>query len=136
MKLRESFWLHIRKYSKMLIYSFIGWGITNILVNGSIFDEFRNYCLVMLPKLGKLLTCMQCSGFWVGFLMGLLNFGGVIQNPWAEFFHFQGEIAGKFQHFMEFVLLIFTSGVWISGASVTINTFLIFLARISVKRDI
>lgn len=136
MKLSGNFWLHIKKYFKMFIYSFIGWGITNLLVNGSIFDDIRNYLLVMHPKLGKLLTCMQCSGFWVGVLLGLFNFAGIIENPWSDFFQFQGETAGKIRHFIEFLLLIFTSGVWISGVSVVFNTLLITFAKMGMKKEL
>ena len=45
---------------------FLSWSITNILVNGSILDKIRNYSLVKIKPLGKLLSCIMCSGFWVG----------------------------------------------------------------------
>jgi hypothetical protein len=76
---------------------------------------------------------MQCSGFWVGVLLGLFNFAGIIENPWSDFFQFQGEAAGKIRHFIEFLLLIFTSGVWISGVSVVFNTLLITFAKMGIK---
>jgi len=64
-----------------LIYILVGWGITDILVNGSILQEIRNYFLVQLPFFGKLFTCVQCSGFWVGVLMGILSYLGSLTSP-------------------------------------------------------
>ena len=64
-----------------LIFFLIGWSITSILVNGSIFDGFRNYLLVKHPIFAKLLSCMQCSGFWIGILLGSLATSGIILNP-------------------------------------------------------
>jgi hypothetical protein len=49
-----------------ILYLFLGWSLTSLLVNGSIFDPLRNYLLVMYPFFGKLLSCIQCTGVWVG----------------------------------------------------------------------
>lgn len=51
---------------------FLSWSITNILVNGSILDKIRNYSLVKIKPLGKLLSCIMCSGFWVGLIVFLI----------------------------------------------------------------
>jgi hypothetical protein len=51
------------------ILLFLGWALTSLLVNGSIFDPLRNYLLVMYPFFGKLLSCIQCTGVWVGALI-------------------------------------------------------------------
>ena len=48
---------------------FLSWSITNILVNGSILDRIRDYSLVKIKPLGKLLSCIMCSGFWVGLIV-------------------------------------------------------------------
>ena len=47
----------------------LGWSLTSLLVNGSIFDPVRNYLIVMYPFFGKLMSCIQCTGVWVGALI-------------------------------------------------------------------
>lgn len=54
---------------KEIEFLFLGWCLTSLLVNGSIFDSWRNYLLVMYPFFGKLLSCIQCTGVWVGALI-------------------------------------------------------------------
>jgi hypothetical protein len=50
-------------------FLFFGWCLTSLLVNGSIFDSTRNYLIVMYPFFGKLFSCIQCTGVWVGILI-------------------------------------------------------------------
>jgi hypothetical protein len=90
-----------------LIYILIGWGITDILVNGSILDGIRNFCLVKIPFLGKLFTCVQCSGFWVGIFLGILSLLNVLETPLWDF-----TPAAR----------VLASGFLISGCSVIINS--------------
>jgi hypothetical protein len=101
-----------------LIYILIGWGITDILVNGSILDGIRNFCLVKLPFLGKLFTCIQCSGFWIGILLGILSILNFLETPLWDFTP---------------VARVFASGFLISGCSVIINSTVFFLLSKSVK---
>jgi hypothetical protein len=90
-----------------LIYILIGWGITDILVNGSILDGIRNFCLVKIPFLGKLFTCVQCSGFWVGIFLGILSLLNALETPLWDF-----TPAAR----------VLASGFLISGCSVIINS--------------
>jgi hypothetical protein len=60
-----------------LLFLIAGVGITNLVVNASILDIPRDFIIKEEPLLGKLVTCMMCSGFWIGLLMGI--FSGV--NP-------------------------------------------------------
>lgn len=47
-------------------------GLTHILVESEIFKPIRAYADKHAhPKIAYLLHCYQCSGFWVGFLVGL-----------------------------------------------------------------
>ena len=96
-----------------LIYILIGWGITDFLVNGSILDKIRTYFLVKAPMLAKLFSCIRCSGFWVGVLMGtipLLDFGPSLLREYGKFWGLQ----------------IVASGFLISGSAVIINSLLFF----------
>lgn len=95
-----------------LIYILIGWGITDILVNGSIFNGIRNYFLVKSPSIGKLFSCIQCSGFWVGILMGILSYLELIFPPFQKSY---------------FLSDIFISGALISGSCVIINSIVFSL---------
>jgi hypothetical protein len=95
-----------------LIYILIGWGITDILVNGSIFNGIRNYFLVKSPAIGKLFSCIQCSGFWVGILMGILFYLDLIFSPFDKSY---------------FLFDILISGSLISGSCVIINSIIFSL---------
>jgi hypothetical protein len=53
----------------LFIYLFFGWALTSLVVNGTIFSPMRNYLLVMAPFFGKLVSCIQCFGLWVGFFI-------------------------------------------------------------------
>jgi len=50
----------------VLIFILTCWGLTHILVQGSIFDTPRNWLIIKSPFLEGVLTCHQCCGFWVG----------------------------------------------------------------------
>jgi len=57
------------------------YGLTQILVYGSIFDDLR-------PKkgfFGNLVKCPMCTGYWVGLLVFLIS-------PWTELFTFEYNI--------------------------------------------
>jgi hypothetical protein len=49
-----------------ILFLFLGWSLTSLIVNGSIFSQFRNYLLVKHPFFGKLVSCIQCTGLWAG----------------------------------------------------------------------
>lgn len=73
---------------------FVGWCITSTVVNADILDPIRNYLLVKLPKLAKLLSCVRCLGFWVGALLfGAINYSGNLDQLfglpiWLNYFMF------------------------------------------------
>ena len=47
-------------------------GMTNIIVNASIFDKERNYIFSHTSdRVRSLLSCMLCTGFWSGMLFGI-----------------------------------------------------------------
>jgi uncharacterized membrane protein YvlD (DUF360 family) len=103
----------------LLLLIIIGWSITNIIVNGSIFDEIRIYLMVKNQMFSKLLTCMQCSGFWVGIGLGILSVLDHIVNPFCDLLN-PGSI-------LYLPLTILTWGFFNSGISVIINSFIVFL---------
>ena len=55
-----------------LLIILVGYGISNIVVFGSIFENFRKSCKKWSPNFfGSLFTCMMCTPFWVGFSLSL-----------------------------------------------------------------
>ena len=57
---------------EFLLIILVTYGITNIIVFGSIFDSLREFADTISPNFfGKLLTCMMCTPFWVGFFLSL-----------------------------------------------------------------
>ena len=96
-----------------LIFLFIGWSITSIIVNGKIFSSLRNYFLVKNPFIGNLLSCIQCTSVWVGALMFslLLAFNqiqGVSEHQWVNYLVYP---------FLQ------------SGSAVILESFVIFLVK-------
>jgi len=53
----------------VLIFILTCWGLTHILVVGTIFDSPRDWITIKSGFLGKMLACHQCCSFWVGMAM-------------------------------------------------------------------
>jgi hypothetical protein len=71
---------------ELLYFILTSYGLTQILVYGSIFEKQRDYILEKSEWLGKLVHCPMCTGFWVGaFLFGI--------NGFTELFTFDYNIA-------------------------------------------
>ncbi len=70
---------------ELLYFVLTAYGLTQILVYGTIFDKIRP----TRGKLGELFRCPMCLGFWVGaFLFGI--------NKYTELFTFDYTIANLF----------------------------------------
>jgi hypothetical protein len=66
-------------------------GTTNLVVHGSIFDSIRKRLSSLHHLIEKLLSCMMCSGFWVGIISSLFFgfnpfFGGIISSLFSHVF--------------------------------------------------
>lgn len=101
--------------TNLFIYSFIVYGICNILIWGSNFSWWRN----LLNKLGKgdyslykLFTCFMCLPTWIGPLVSFLSiyFGDGTLSITAN------------MGFDSLVLILFLDGVFSSGIVWFINT--------------
>ena len=56
----------------LLCFILTGWGMTQILVYGTIFENQRDWIMEKSDWLGTLIHCPMCTGFWVGvFLFGI-----------------------------------------------------------------
>ena len=70
---------------ELLTFILVAYGLTQILVYGSILNSIRP----TKGKLGELFHCPMCMGFWVGvFLCGI--------NGWTELFTFEHTFANYF----------------------------------------
>jgi len=98
--------------TNLIIFILASYGISNILVYGSIFGWWRE----QVEKLGtgraslyKLWTCMMCMPTWVGFLLSgtLQHFG--VETPFVTY--------GVENYF----LVVFLDGVLASGGVYAFN---------------
>ena len=70
----------------LLYFILAAWGMTQVLVYGSIFEDQRHWILKKSDWFGTLIHCPMCTGFWVGaFLFGI--------NGLTELFNFEYNIA-------------------------------------------
>lgn len=56
---------------KLLLWSFMAYGMTSIIVWGSIFESIREYIKIKSKFLGDLISCTLCTGTWVGFILSI-----------------------------------------------------------------
>ena len=56
----------------LLYFILASWGMTQIIVYGSIFESLREWIAERSFWLGTLIHCPMCTGFWAGvFLFGI-----------------------------------------------------------------
>lgn len=65
----------------LIVFILLNYGISNIIVHGSIFNGFRDFWKEISPNFfGVLFSCMICTPFWTGLLTSILfNLTGVIE---------------------------------------------------------
>ena len=77
----------------IIFWILAGYGMTSIIVWGSIFERPRNFIKKHSKFFGDLISCTLCTGTWVGFFMSLV-LGGLTKNyfntPWFVSFFFDG----------------------------------------------
>lgn len=59
---------------EIFYFMIVAYGMANILVYGKIFDKPRNWVTSNSEFLKKLLSCIFCTGWWVGVYLSLLLF--------------------------------------------------------------
>ena len=77
----------------LLFWILAAYGMTTILVYGSIFDKQRAWIKRNSKFFGDLIGCMLCTSTWVGFFMSIV-FGGLTNQfltcPWYTCLFFDG----------------------------------------------
>lgn len=56
----------------LLIWTFVAYGITSIIVWGSIFEATRDWIKSKSNFFGDLVSCVLCTSTWVGFFMSIV----------------------------------------------------------------
>jgi len=73
----------------LLYFVLASWGITQIIVYGSVFESTRVRVEKKSNWFGALFRCPMCTGFWVGaFLFGI--------NGFTELFNYEYNVANSF----------------------------------------
>ncbi len=103
---------------ELVLWALAAYGMTNILVWGSIFSEWRNWIHVWgmsdtMPfnGVGKflsgLISCMMCTSTWVGFFMSVVYYSPSMEiinfNPYFSWF-FDGMLASGVVWFINSVV--------------------------------
>jgi hypothetical protein len=89
---------------KLLLFLLIAYGISNILIFGSIFRPWRDFWEKVSPNFfGSLFTCFICLPTWIGFVGSYLIWSpsidyGVVTNsvPFFGLFEFPKEVVATF----------------------------------------
>ena len=59
-----------------LVWAFIAYGMSTIIVYGSIFETPRTWIKLHSKFVGDLISCMLCTSTWVGFFLSI-TLGGL-----------------------------------------------------------
>jgi len=98
---------------ELLLIILAGYSISNIIVYGSIFEGMRETAETYSPNFfGKLVNCMMCTPWWVGFFLSLgSQISGYTQ--FSPFYNYGLEIS---------YLSVFLDACLVSGTTWLIHT--------------
>lgn len=65
----------IMPVGQLLAFILASYGIANIIVFAAVVDKPRKYLASLHPFIAKLLGCIMCVGFWVGFFLAFSGLG-------------------------------------------------------------
>lgn len=96
-----------------LLFILISYGLSNIIVYGSIFDGFRESLNGFSPNFwGKLVSCMMCFPTWAGFFLSLTFFSPTLHYGLNDLWIFPKEVTS-----------VFFDGMLASGTTWILHTF-------------
>jgi len=99
-----------------LLFLVISFSFCYLVVTSYIVAPIRNYFIVRLPYIGKLLSCIQCFGFWSGFLFSMSVYYDLLSLDYESITF--SEIA---------IVNFFVCGLLSSIFSVLANSFIFYL---------
>lgn len=65
--------------TQIMLWVFISYGMTTIIVYGSIFNNVREWIKLHSSFFGELIQCVLCTSTWVGFMMSIM-LGGLTSH--------------------------------------------------------
>ena len=80
---------------ELIIWIIAAYGMSQILVFGSIFNKWRNWTIKNSKFFGDLIQCMMCISTWVGFFFSITFFSPTLEFitiPYTNIF-FDGMLA-------------------------------------------
>ena len=83
------------KIMEIFIWIIAAYGMSNILVFGSIFEGLREFLIKKSTFFGDLIQCMMCTSTWVGFFFSVAFFSPTLELvviPYTNWF-FDGMLA-------------------------------------------
>lgn len=89
----------------IILWSFMAYGITSIIVWGSIFENFREWVKSKSTFFGTLISCVLCTATWVGFGLSIVT-GGISDSIWD----------------VPWLVDVFLDGMFTAGSVWTINS--------------
>jgi hypothetical protein len=100
----------------ILFWVLSAYGLTSILIWGSIFDKPRDYIKTNNNFFGTLISCVLCTSTWVGFLMSFI-FGGLCEKIFNS----------------NYFIGLFFDGMFTAGSVWAINSIIEFFEESRIK---
>lgn len=100
----------------LLFWTLTAYGMTSILVWGSIFDSTRNWIKKYSKFFGDLISCTLCTSTWVGFFMSIIL--GSLTKQYFNTYWF---------------LNIFWDGMYTAGSVWVLNSIIEFFEESRIK---
>jgi hypothetical protein len=100
----------------LFLWIMIGYGMTSIIVWGSIFESTRDFIKKRSKFFGDLISCTLCTATWVGFFLSILL--GGLTNYFYE---------------IPWYICLFTDGMFTAGSVWMVNTIIEFFEESRIK---
>lgn len=100
----------------LISWVLVGYGLTTILVYGSIFEQPRQWVVENSKFFGDLISCILCTSTWVGFFMSI-TLGGMTDDIFG----------------INRVVAIFFDGMLTAGAVWALNSVIEFFEDFNKK---
>lgn len=101
----------------LLFFAFSSYGMTSILVWGSLFNSTREWIKKHSKFFGDLISCTLCTSTWVGFFMSLVL----------------GGLANRYFNNIPWYVCMFIDGMYSAGIVWFINSMSEFLEENRIK---
>lgn len=100
----------------LFLWIMIGYGMTSIIVWGSIFESTRDFIKKRSKFFGDLISCTLCTATWVGVFLSILL--GGLTNYFYE---------------IPWYICLFTDGMFTAGSVWMVNAIIEFFEESRIK---